>query len=347
MTEKLNHIRILQAMAGASHGGAEIFFERLTIALNDKGVLQQLLIKPDKNRLLRLSSAGLDIKTAPFGGKLDFKTKIIFKDVLENYRPHIVFTWMNRATGFCERSNKYLHVARLGGYYNLKYYKNCDRLIGNTPDIVQYLIKNGWDKNRAHYLPNFVELKADEPISRRSLGIPDGVKILFSLGRLHENKAFEVLIRALKNLPDVYLILAGTGPLEEWLKKLAEIEGVASRIVFTGWIDNPYSFFELCDALVCPSRHEPLGNVIIESWAHSKPVIAAASQGPLQLIKEGENGLLFGIDKIDELTAKIKIILDNDALRQNIAKQGFADYDSNFSKKQVVEKYMNFFKSII
>jgi hypothetical protein len=47
------------------------------------------------------------------------------------------------------------HVARLGGYYDLRYYRRCDHLIANTRDIVDYIVRSGWAAERVHYLPNF------------------------------------------------------------------------------------------------------------------------------------------------------------------------------------------------
>ena len=48
-----------------------------------------------------------------------------------------------------------IKVGRLGGYYNLKYYVHCDYLVANTPDIKEYIISEGWDKNKVVYIPNF------------------------------------------------------------------------------------------------------------------------------------------------------------------------------------------------
>ena len=61
-----------------------------------------------------------------------------------------------------------MHVARLGGYYNLKYYRRCDHLIANTRAIVDYAVANGWPRARIDYLPNFVpDFGAATPCSDR------------------------------------------------------------------------------------------------------------------------------------------------------------------------------------
>ena len=65
--------RLLQAMAGQAHGGAEAFFERLAIALDRAGETQRLVIRRDEARAARLRRAGLDVVEAPFGGAARFR----------------------------------------------------------------------------------------------------------------------------------------------------------------------------------------------------------------------------------------------------------------------------------
>ena len=63
------------------------------------------------------------------------------------------------------------------------------------------------------------------------------------------------------------------------------------------------------DLLVCPSQHEPLGNVVIEAWAHDTPVVAADSDGPRNLIRHGETGLLVPVNDADALARAINDLL--------------------------------------
>src|SRR5690348_4097596 len=147
--------RLLQAMAGAAHGGAETFFVRLAGALQRTGQEQRVLIRRDPARAAQLRAAGVDVVEAAFGGRFDFTTGRTFCREIESWRPDIVLSWMSRATRFCRRGD-FVHLARLGGYYDLKYYRHCDHLIGNTRSIVDYAVSQGWPAERVHYLPNFV-----------------------------------------------------------------------------------------------------------------------------------------------------------------------------------------------
>ena len=133
------------------------------------------------------------------------------------------------------------------------------------------------------------------------------------MGRLHEVKAHDISLKALALIPQAYLWIAGTGPLEAELKALAQSLGVAQRVRFLGWRNDAAALYRTADACLFPSRFEPLGNVVIQCWANGLPVIAAASQGPSQLITPGQDGLLVPIDDAPALATAEQLLADADA----------------------------------
>ncbi len=243
-------------------------------------------------------------------------------------------------------SGDFVKVARLGGYYKLKNFRDCDHLIGNTRDIVEYMLREGWPAERAHYLPNFVDAVPGEPINRSEFNTPDDVPLILGLGRLHENKGFDNLIRALASVPDAYLWIAGTGDLKGDLLKLACEMGVADRVRLLGWRRDVGNLFASCDVFCASSRHEPLGNMVIEAWAHGTPVVAQASQGPVQLIKHGESGLLSPLENVDALGRDLRAVLDEPALAKTLSSNGREIFISNFTEDVVVTKYRAFFDEV-
>lgn len=343
-------LRVLQAMAGAAHGGAELFFERLALALNRAGVHQHVLIRENAERAGVLRAGGLRPVELKFGGRFDLFTRPRFRREIKAFQPHVVLTWMNRATRFCPAKGKgdtWVHVARLGGYYDLKYYRHCDHLVCNTQDLVDYVIKNGWPAERVHHLPNFVDERPGTPVSRRELYTPDTVPLLFTMGRLHENKGFDTLLKSMARLSDVYLWIAGDGPERQNLEQLAHQLGVKPRVRFLGWREDTPDLLAAADLFVCPSRHEPLGNVVIEAWAHAKPVLAAASQGPSMLIEHGVNGLLTPIDDVVVMAETIREATRDPALLQRLAAAGRQSFEQGYTEEIVVGHYRAFFERIV
>jgi glycosyltransferase involved in cell wall biosynthesis len=334
-------MKLLQAMAGARHGGAETFFVRLAVALQRAGQAQRLVIRQERERAAELRRAGVDFLELPFGGWLDVITRHRFRKAIASYGPQVVLTWMNRATALCPKGD-FVHVARLGGYYDLKYYRRCDYLVGNTQDIVDYMVNNGWPRERAYHLPNFVAADKAPPASRAMFATPDDAPLALALGRLHENKGFDVLLAAMAQAPGLYLWLAGDGPLLRELERSAYRLGVAPRLRFLGWRTDTAALLAAADFLICPSRHEPLGNVVIEAWAAGVPVLATASEGPRALIVAEETGLLVPVDDSDALAVAMRRLAEDRALRRRLAEGGSAAFASRFSESRVIPLYRDF-----
>jgi glycosyltransferase involved in cell wall biosynthesis len=344
MTASFPRTRVLQVMGAASRGGAELFFERLVIALHRRSLPQKVVVRTHPARTERLRRAGLDVEELAFGGPLDVWTGPQLRRLAAAYKPHIVLTWQNRATVKMPRGD-FVHIARLGGYYKIKNYRHCDCLIGITPDMVRWLIEqHGWPRDRAVCIPNFADTTRMAPCERSSLATPGGKKLVLAMGRLHENKGFDVLLRALAKLPDVYLWLAGAGPEEARLRALADALDLRPRVRFLGWREDIAALLAAADVFVCPSRHEPLGSVTLEAWANTVPVVATASQGPRYLIESGSNGILVGIDRADDLAEAIGKVLADGALARRLAEAGRRTYETQFSEEQIVGEYLRLFE---
>jgi len=332
-------------MSGAPVGGAEAFFVRLTTALAAAGTPQTAAIRKHADRRAVLEAAGVPVMELPFSGKFDFTTKKSLKKLARETSPDVVLTWMNRASRIAPKGD-WTVVGRLGGYYKLKNYKRCHHLIGNTEDLRDYLIREGWPSDRAWYLPNFVDDRKMEPVSREEFDTPSNVPLILCLGRLHTNKAFDTALEVLTRLPEAYLWIAGDGKLDQALKEQAGRLGLSPRVRFLGWRDDTPALLAAADAFLCSSRHEPLGNIVLDAWAHNVPVIAAASQGPSQLITDGETGLLAPVDDADALAAQMKRVLSDDDLARNLASSGQERFQMKFSVDPVVSAYQEFFDKV-
>ena len=335
-------MRVVQAMAGAATGGAEEFFMRLVPALSESGVEQAAIIRRHQDRAKALTQAGIATREFRFGGLLDLQSRLAYREAVRQASPDVVMTWMNRASGLCP-SGSHVQIGRLGGYYDLKYYRRCRHLVGNTKGIVDFLRQQGWPPDRAHYISNFVDTRLAVAVPRAELDTPPDVPLLLALGRLHPNKAFDVLIEALVDLPETWLWLAGEGHLRDLLENHARDRGVADRIRFLGWRKDVGGLLAAADVLVCPSRHEPLGNVVLEGWARSVPVVAAASQGPTELIVEGETGLLAPVDDGRALARQISAVLADREAAAVMVGQALAAYEGRFGRDTIVAQYRELF----
>ncbi|MGD1876965.1 MAG: glycosyltransferase [Kiloniellaceae bacterium] len=322
-------------------------FLRLCLALQRAGVEQRVVIRPHPQSLEVLRGGGIEPVTAPFGGFFDRQTGRILRREIADFRPDLALTYMNRASAALPKGD-FLHLARLGGYYNMKYYRNCDHLICITPDIKAHCVKHGFPESCVHVIPNFVEDKgATAPLDRATLDTPADAPLIFALGRLHENKAFDILLQAVARVPAAYLWLAGDGPLRGALERQAAELGIAGRVRFLGWQHDAAPYFAAADLYVVPSRHEPLGSVVLEGWMHRLPMVAAASQGPSWLMTDNEDGLLVPIDDAVAMGAALQRLIDDPQTAERLAQNGRSAFEQGFTEAVAVRRYLDLFDRLL
>ena len=131
---------------------------------------------------------------------------------------------------------------------------------------------------------------------------------------------------------------------EAALRALAEELGIASRIVFLGWRDDMANLLSTADILVCSSRVEGLGNVIIEAWACHRPVIAARVVRYI-LIQDGETGLLADLEDAEGLAARLNAVIADKALAASLAAAGHFENETKFSEDTEVRQYLELLSS--
>ncbi len=329
-------MRVAQVMAGAPAGGAELFFERLALSLHRAGDTILPVIRRDPGRAGRLAAGGMAPLQLRFGGALDLLTRPRVAAALRGFAPRVVVAWMNRAARQTPPGDWVL-AGRLGGYYDLRYYRACDHLIGNTRGIVDWIRGQGWPADRVHHLPNFApDLAGAAPAV---LPVPPGAPAVLALGRLHRNKAFDILVRALPLLPGVHVVIAGEGPERAALASLARDLGVHDRLHLLGWRTDQAALLARCGLLACPSRHEPLGNVVIEAFSAARPVVAADAAGPAELIVPDRDGLLVPREDPGALAAAIADVLAQPALAARLGQAGRARYEAGHAEAPVLAQW--------
>ncbi|MER7926863.1 MULTISPECIES: glycosyltransferase [unclassified Streptomyces] len=161
-----------------------------------------------------------------------------------------------------------------------------------SPTVAERLKRWGVPAPRIAVVPNGIDLARFrfDPVqrlrTRQRLGLPEGAYVIGGIGRLAAGKRFDVLVRALAQLPDDYwLLLVGGGTEENLLRRTAHDYGVADRVLFTG--ERPYvpdgtpgpdlpSLTAAMDLLASPSPEEAFGLAVVEGLASGLPVLYAS-----------------------------------------------------------------------
>ncbi len=334
----------LHLLGSAADGGAETYFVDLVSALSDAGAPTRAAIRRHAGREAALSAAGVDHRCFNYGSPLDLATRPAIGRYAREAGAEVLVAWMNRAARHCPKG-PWARVGRLGGYYDLKNYRGFDALVGNTVGIRDWMVEQGWPRDRAHYIPNFAQADDHPAQNRTVLDTTREEPLLLAMGRLHEAKAHDVTLRALKDIPGACLWIAGSGPLEGQLRKLADELGVADRVRWLGWRADAGALYRASDVVVFPSRHEPLGNVVIQAWAYGKPVVAAASDGPKALIRDGVDGLIVPIDDHEVLAATLNGLIAAPELQQRLVAAG-RERAAEFSRAAVLPRWLDLFDQL-
>jgi glycosyltransferase involved in cell wall biosynthesis len=166
----------------------------------------------------------------------------------------------------------------------------------------------------------------DKQASRRELGLPADRALVLYVGGLIERKGVRTLIEALAHDSSrpVALYLAGEGPQLDALKALAARNGVTERVHFLGKVgkDQVHLWMSAADMLVLPSYSEGRPNVVLEAMANGTPVVATAVNGTTELIRGGEDGLLFEPGDVAGLAACVSKVLAEPGLAAKLRVRG-------------------------
>lgn len=165
---------------------------------------------------------------------------------------------------------------------------------------------------------------------------------LLAVGRLNEQKGVSDCIQLLAQLPDaVTADIVGDGPDRDRLHTMARTLGVGGRIRWHGRLPQSAvaPLYRGALATVMPSRDEGLGLVAVESLLSETPVVAYRSGGIVDLIVDGETGLLTREGSVDELAAAVMQLLDNPASAERMGAAGRARMLSAFSPATAAATY--------
>lgn len=176
------------------------------------------------------------------------------------------------------------------------------------------LVELGVPAERVTVLRNGVDLKMFQPPQdrtalRRSLNMTGTA--LLSVGHLIERKGHDLVIRALTNLPDTCLLIAGDGEEESNLRAIAQECGVADRVTFLGAIkhDALRDYYGAVDVLVLASSREGWANVLLEAMACGTPVVASNVWGTPEVVATPEAGVLMRARTPTALADAVKALL--------------------------------------
>ena len=167
---------------------------------------------------------------------------------------------------------------------------------------------------------------SDRAEARRLLGIPPGMHVVGSVGRLDFQKAPDDFVNALADLgrEDVFGVWIGDGPLRAATERLAARRGLAGRMSFVGERTDVSALLPGLDVFAMASRYEGLPCAIVEAMAAARPVVATPVNAVPNIVVPGETGLLVPPGRPELLSRALRYLIDNPAVAARLGLAGRA-----------------------
>jgi len=178
--------------------------------------------------------------------------------------------------------------------------------------------------------------------TRATLNLPENGIVIVSTARLHFQKRIDRLIKSFSAFatkdPNLRLLIAGDGPQEESIRRLAADSDVHERIRFLGWVEDVSPVLQASDIFVLPSDFEGFGLALLEAMASELVCVATNTQGPGEVIVDGKNGILVeptdaGVQKGIERALRLTV-----EERQAMGRQARQTVLERFSFREGVER---------
>ncbi|NML60336.1 glycosyltransferase [Massilia sp. RP-1-19] len=210
---------------------------------------------------------------------------------------------------------------------------------------------------RLQVIPNSVDIgrfipsPARRDAARARLGLPRDALVLGSVARLSPQKRPDALIdlfaRLRQTYPDLYLVLAGTGPLEQQLRDQVAALGLDGAVIFAGFVGDVEMMLPAFDLHFLLSRNEGFGISTIEAMACGVPVVGTDVPGTADILRGSEGGMLVPLDDADLTHDQVSRLLADPARRAAMAIKARQEMESTYSAEILKGRIDAFYQGLL
>jgi glycosyltransferase involved in cell wall biosynthesis len=192
------------------------------------------------------------------------------------------------------------------------------------------------------------------------VGVPNGVPpsglapapplapapVIGSLGRLTDQKGYDLLVRALPDLPGATLVLVGDGPERAALEGLAVELGVGERLLITGWRSDGRAYLPMFDIFALPSRWEGMPLGILEAMHAGLPVLATDVGSVAEAVSDGDSGFVVAPEDADAVRERLQRLIADRDLRERMGEHGRTLAVAGFTDAVMARRYEAIYDSL-
>lgn len=351
-------MKIIYLINSFDTGGAEKAMVRICSSLKDKYKIKCVALhKGDGSLVKDLKANNLDYTffrinkgNSPFVVVRDLMS--LFKYLRKNrdavlvcslFHATIIGRLMGKLAGIRKIIN-WEHNQNLGGRFrksiNGLTMLMSSKVIADSKAVYETLRNNyKIKKNKLSYIPiGGIDVSQYSKHTKKRKEL-----IISSVGRLHEQKGYDLLILVAKQViqkhPEVIFKIAGEGEEKEKLQKQIKEYNLEKNFILNGFVRDIPAFLADSDIYVQPSRWEGLCMTVVEAMASSLPIVAFNVGGIKESVTNNKNGYLITPYNTKQFQDKLEKLIENNELRQSFGRESRKIAEEKYDIKEMVKKF--------
>lgn len=243
------------------------------------------------------------------------------------------------------------HTSRTPLYYAIDRWtlKRHDHVVAVSADLFERCREIGVEASRLTLIENAID--TDEYRREKPRGAGGGRLRVGAVGRLSDEKGFDLLIRAVDRLIgegfDLELEIAGEGDQRDALLAAIRAARAPERMRLAGYVEDARALFERMDLFCLSSLREGLPNVVLEAMAMEVPVLATRSGGMEAFARDGEDALLCAPGSVDALADGLRRLATDAALRERLARNARARVVETHGFRRRMERMVAVYDAVL
>lgn len=229
-------------------------------------------------------------------------------------------------------------------------FRRANRLTAVAHSVADELREYNIDPDDVAVLGNGVDTTIFTPGAGPDMRRP----YILTAGRIAPRKGLEDLVRCAKivteRAPEYRFLIAGAGPLEDELRAQIAGLGLEKTVFMLGHIADRSRMAQLyrdATAYVHAAHYEGLPTVLLEAMACGRPAVATAVSGALDVIKDGENGLLVPPHNPQQMAEAVLRLVDDPALGRRLGAAGLRTIETQYAWKIVSRSYLREYEALL
>lgn len=351
-------MRILHTEWSDGWGGQEHRVLSEMAGMQARGHFVALAARPRGRIRHQAEAAGIPVLTLPMRGSLDVVSVFRLRRFLREQSFEIVNThsgvdsWIGSLAAKWAGTPVLLRTRHL----NLPLNRSWLNFVHHLPDRIitcgeairtELISRNDFPAEQLVSIPTGVDFENFKParariVVREKLGLAEPDFVLLMVGILRTVKGHDIALKAfasiLTEIPQARLVLAGDGPWQRELERVASGLGVASRVQFLGFRNDVADLMGAADMLLHTSRSEGVPQSVTQALSAGLPVVATRVGGIPELITDEKNGLLVPPENPEATAAAIRRVFQDRDFARRRAALGRAEVEARFSLKTMVDR---------